>query len=284
MSDVVLQILLLLAYLAIGLIAVTFPIYAICVTFLPQEKWESEKERKRRIERLQAKISELTARLRTEQSASEQIKEEIAKCEAELKGTKLRVQCLTARGAVGLPVSYLALSLLMVGLGLYYFNSEYLVGVVAFGLVSVFFSAMAIYRLYKTISAVEYAALRPARTVEFNIEFESGKTEQQVKLGEVSELMVLVWTDEQAVENLGVYADFPLQFEIEERVTRELCITNYLNFTAVVLETAFLPKNAKAGFRIYVTPKKVGENLIPVTVNAKGIYAIEKELILRVVK
>jgi hypothetical protein len=57
MTEAVLQILLLLAYLAIGLISVTFPIYAICVTYLKQERWESEKERKQRNEELKVRFT-----------------------------------------------------------------------------------------------------------------------------------------------------------------------------------------------------------------------------------
>jgi hypothetical protein len=66
MSDAFLQILLILSYLAIGLLSVTFPIYAISVNYLPQEKWESEKERKKRIEELRAKITQLTTQLQGE--------------------------------------------------------------------------------------------------------------------------------------------------------------------------------------------------------------------------
>jgi len=287
MSDAVLQILLLLAYLAIGLIAVTFPIYAICVTFLPQEKWESEKERKKRIDKLRAKISELTSELEGEQRDSgrvAQLREQLGRYEIELKGTELRVDCLRAKGAVRLPVTYLALALLTAGLGIYSFELESLGGVIFFGFISTLGSAMAIHRLYKTISAVEFAALRPAQTVEFNIKFEGNKTKQQVKLGETSTLFVSVWSDEQDVENLTTYSSFPSQFEIPEVLERELNITNFPDATWVVLEVAFLPKGGKAGFRVPITPKKVGEYPIPVSIKARGIYESKKELIVKVVK
>ena len=60
MGEAALQILLILAYLAIGLISVTYPIFALCVGYLRQEKSETEKERKKRIETLKAKILRLT--------------------------------------------------------------------------------------------------------------------------------------------------------------------------------------------------------------------------------
>jgi cell division protein FtsL len=64
LNDAVLQVLLVLAFLAIGLISVTFPVYAISVNFLPKQKWEDEKERKKRMDDLQAKIEELTKAIR----------------------------------------------------------------------------------------------------------------------------------------------------------------------------------------------------------------------------
>ena len=82
MNDTILQILLILAYLAIGLIAVTFPIYAISVNYLPQEKQESEKERKKRIEKIKNRIANLTKNLSEETKYTErvaQIKEQIEK-------------------------------------------------------------------------------------------------------------------------------------------------------------------------------------------------------------
>jgi hypothetical protein len=96
MTDAVLQVLLILVYLAIGLISVTFPIYAISVSFLPQQKWESEKERKKRMGDLTVKISELTAQLKGDKKQVDQIREQLNKYEAEREGTELRYKYLTA--------------------------------------------------------------------------------------------------------------------------------------------------------------------------------------------
>jgi hypothetical protein len=41
-SEAAFQILLILAFLAIGLLSVTFPVYAIAVTYLPREKQQIE--------------------------------------------------------------------------------------------------------------------------------------------------------------------------------------------------------------------------------------------------
>jgi hypothetical protein len=84
MNAAVLQVLLILTFLAIGLISVTFPIYAISVTFLPKQKWEDEKEHERRKNLLRAKITQLTTELGKQPKESEQV----AKIEEELTNYK----------------------------------------------------------------------------------------------------------------------------------------------------------------------------------------------------
>ena len=211
----------------------------------------------------------------------------MAKCEAELKGTKLRVHCLTARGAVGLPVSYLALSLLMVGVGLYYFNSEYLVGVVVFGFFSVFFSAMAVYRLYKTITAVQYAALRPAGTVDFAyIGFgKPGEETEQVKAKKETSINVLAGTFEYDLENCWMLVQIPSDIEvIGETALENLRVSEYPEYTVISLRHDFVPKGVAFGVALEVVPKKIGEYTITVVIYAKGIYKVRKKLTLKVVK
>ena len=81
MTEALLQILLILSFLAIGLIAVTFPLYAIAVNFLPQEKLESEKESKKNAD----------------------------------------PESLSAKGAVGIPVLLLLVSLISTISGIIYY-------------------------------------------------------------------------------------------------------------------------------------------------------------------
>jgi len=172
MNDAVLQALLLLAFLAIGLISVTFPIYAISVNFLPKQKWEDEKERKERLKELQAKISELARELENKDAKTETIKEQLNKYEIEREGTELRYQYLTAKGAVLVPAIVLIVALLLAVFGIYAFYKDSRDGAISLGAGSSLFSVLALFRLYKTISAVEYGALKPERTVEFSVYFD----------------------------------------------------------------------------------------------------------------
>ena len=289
MSDVIIQVLLIFAYLAIGIIAVTFPIYAICVTYLPQERWESEKERKKRIEKLRAKISDLTAELKGEKRDSVQViqlKEQIGRYETELKRTELRADYLTAKGAVGVPVSYLASALLAVGISIYFFHVESLEGIIFFGFLSAFFSAMAVYRLYKTISAVEYAALRPARTVEFNIGFLPDlQVSKQVKGGEKSEIRIFATTSEDDAEECTMFVKIPSEIEVIS-IPRwpNARITEHPDHTTIWGYFGFRPKNTEFGILPDVVARKTGKYTIDVKLCAKGMYEVNKELTLEVIK
>jgi len=60
MSESALQILLILSYLAIGLLSVTFPIYAICVSYLKAEKHEAAQENKNQLSSVNERIASLT--------------------------------------------------------------------------------------------------------------------------------------------------------------------------------------------------------------------------------
>ena len=116
MSEAFLQFLLLLGYLIIGLISITFPIYAISVTYLQQELRESEKERKKRVEILKGRLAQLTEELSGEKADSERFKQmekERKECKTELDKLDLRVGRLRAGGAVGFPVFALCVGLLL---------------------------------------------------------------------------------------------------------------------------------------------------------------------------
>jgi len=145
--------------------------------------------------------------------------------------------------------------------------------------------------LYKTVSAVEHAALRPARTVKFEIELlevRTGKQISQMKLGKELYLMVQTVSYEEDVENLNTFVTFPSEIKITELEPSEkepgFDITIFKDYTVVYGETAFLPKGIADTIYLHVTPKKVGEFPISFQICGKGIYDYKTKLILRVVK
>lgn len=109
MSDALLQFLLLLTYLMIGLISVSFPIFAIAIVYLPKEKWETEKERSRRIEGLKGKIAKLTTELegRTEDTmVVDQLTKQLSRYEIELKGGGIGNQIFNSKRGCSIACHY----------------------------------------------------------------------------------------------------------------------------------------------------------------------------------
>jgi hypothetical protein len=286
MNDAVLQVLLILAFLAIGLISVTFPIYAISVNFLPQQKWESEKEREKRKNGLRAKITQLTKELGNQASETKQvaqIREELTKYETELQGTELRYQYLTVKGAVGIPVISLGLALAFASLGIYgfYTNTDPTFPAV----ISIVCSVFAIYRLYQTVLAVEYGALRPERTVEFNVGFDRNMEKKiTIELGKKTARFLFVDSPESDVDSLYVMLKIPSELGVTgESSTPDILGTVYGDETVVRKTQEYLPKGRGTGVSVPMNPKKKGEYIVKFLVCAKGIYEYKGELTVEVV-
>lgn len=289
MNQAVLQILLLLAYLAIGLIAVTFPIYAISVNYLPQEKSESEKERKKRIEKLRENIENLTNELSGGIEDAEhisQITEQIGRYKTELEGTELKAGYLTAKGAVRNPIISLVLALLTAGIGVSFWIVDEMSWVIAFGFVSGGLSVAALYSLYKTVSAVEYAALRPARTVDFHVSFKDGKETKQMTLNEETDVEIMGYPLDDSVDNATMYVTFPKVFETTTgSETERVHIDMFPNYWCVTtIATPHLPAYCIMGAGGSVRPVKTGEYRIPVDIHAKGVYPYSTYVTINVVE
>lgn len=113
-----LQILLLIAYLAIGLMSITVPTYAISVSYLARETSKSMEEMRKRRKDLSEKLDELKKRLEIELGV-ESIKQEIEKYEMEEKELKNRLTCLSAKGAVGYPFLFFVFALVLAAYGIH---------------------------------------------------------------------------------------------------------------------------------------------------------------------
>lgn len=289
MSDVVLQFLLILTYLAIGLISVTFPIYAICVSYLRQEKWESKKDRKRRIDRLKNEITKLTNELSGEPEDSNRFREmqrRIADSRSELVNLKTRPSFLTAKGAVARPIIFLLCSLLFAGVGMYFHYDGSEQNAIIGGWLSAAFSFVAIFNLYKTISAIEYAALRPARTIDFWIGFLPGRTDtKQLEVGKESTLKIYGMTREDNIDDCFMVVRIPPEIEVVTIPAEPfVSVTEHPTHTTIGASIGFRPKNVGFGVLPSVIPRKIGKYTLNLLICGKGIYEFRKELTLDVVK
>jgi hypothetical protein len=288
---------LLLAYLAIGLISVTLPIFAICVVYLRQEKRDAEIEKKRKVEYLKEKMATLSDKLGEQKSGSKpfaELQTQISYCESELSGLESRVESLTARGAVGKPVVFLSFALMMASIGILYAHQEVSLetsaAIFLSASFSVIFSASAIYRLYRTLENIERASLRATHAVQFLVNFGVlGKKTLEIKSGQNSEIRVGAGTDEEDLEKLviTVFVDPAIKVvRVDTILTTSSRVVGgfpYEGFTMVRFVDEFVHRGTSKAMIFTARTEKKGVYKIPVRVAAKGIDKYKEELELHVV-
>jgi len=294
MSAAFLQILLLLAYLAIGLISVTFPIYAISVNYLPSEKWESEKEQKKRIDKLKNTIEKLNKELSGEKEEGErfpEIKQQIENYELEKENLEMRVTYLTAEGAVKNPIIGLIIALFASGAGVYFFYEGNEQAVIVSGIISGTIIALVLLRLYKTISAVEFSALRQARTIDFEVCFASGEEIFEAKQGVKTKIEIGA-CPEKTVDDFKMMVGLPEKIELIKIHTqpekahfgRQPVRATFPTYMAIFFEIPTAHNNIFHAVSFTVFAKKTGEYRIPVVIFAKNTYQCQTWLTLKVSK
>lgn len=292
MSDALLQILLLLAYLAIGLISVTFPIYAISVNYLPIEKWESEKEQKKRISKLKENIERLNKELSGEKEDSErflEIKQQIENYETEKENLELKITYLTAEGAVKNPIIGLVIALLASGAGVYFYYEGNVQAVTIGGFLSGGIIALVLLSLYRTIQAIESSALRQARTIDFIVCFDSGESVFETKQGVEAQITIGACPEE-TVDDFKMIVSLPEQIELKKVLTdRERAYSSeqpasasFPSCMAIFVRMSTAHKDIFQAVDFTIIGKKAGEYSIPVDIFAKDIYRCGASLTLRV--
>jgi uncharacterized membrane protein (DUF106 family) len=288
MSEAILQILLIFAYLAIGLISVTFPIYAICVTYLKQEIFENMQERKKRAENLKRQINELTQSLSGYSKDSEQfqkMEKQVKEYKTELKKDKFVY--LTARGAVLTPVIFLVITLSTACMGIYYFYEGldsfvwFLIGL------CILVSGEAIWSIYQTILAVEYAALRAGKSVSFDIFYDTREVTQQIKLEKEANFSMCMSPMQQNVEDVAVYIFIPPEIEVKRSdFSTKVQGKGFTHegYTLVYIFMENMLNNTYITIGFSVIGHKVGKYAIPIAVKGKGILEYVAELNLQVIE
>ncbi len=296
MNEFGLQLLLVLAFLAIGLLSVTFPIYAICVTYLKQEFWENLKARKVRVEKLKIRVTELAQELSGQKKDSvrfKQIKEQIDKYTDEIGNPKWF--SLTAVGAVLMPVTFLLISIVFAVIGLFFYYNEISIdGTAIYPLMAIGSAAgsiVAILLLYRTISAVESAAFREFRTVDYDAFFDKKfAVSKEIVLGEPSELLIHAGTRDVDLEDLIVRIYLPPEIEILGVATDVQSCSyqpegfDFCGFNMLVSIYDFVPKDFYNGTVVNVKAAKVGTYKLPVWLHAKNAKLFKTELTIVVVE
>jgi hypothetical protein len=292
MSEAVLQILLILTYLAIGLLSVTFPIYALCVTYLKEEKYAAAKECKRSMEKAKNEIIKLTNEMSAEKEGTQrflELRRKVRDWQLELDKLENRPYFLTAKGAVLFPLISLLLALLSTCIGIFYYYEEIEQGVFGGAMFSLIFSSTAIFALYRTLCTVEHAALRGAVEIEVASQFmETGTPTQEVKVGEKVLITIGSATFDMNLEMANFRIFFPAVIEVDvwgEGVIRtpQPTMADFPNYVMFEISRDFLPKGTFCDLEFRILVKQVGEYKILIILNAKGIEESIAELTLKVV-
>jgi membrane protein implicated in regulation of membrane protease activity len=294
MTEAALQILLILAYLAIGLLSVTFPIYALCVTYLKQEKYASERDRKISLKKAKDEIIKLTNEMPAETKGSERfrvLQEKIEALKKESEALEERPYLLSARRAVLAPIICLFGSLFFACIGIYcYYEGEvFTLDVFAFAVASLFFSCLAIIELYQTVCTVEHAALRGDTEIEIGAQFKETETQiQEVKVDQEVNITIGTYSRDMDLEQASIFIYLPPEIEVKTHTGKGIALqpehVRFPKYNMVKRDVEYLLRKMAYPISLKILVNKTGEYKIPVMMTAKGIVESATELTLRVVQ
>lgn len=284
-----LQILLLLSYLAIGLMSLSIPTYAISVTYLAPETSKSMEEIERRKKELSGRLKEITKKIEIAPDLSEarrEILKELDQYEAEEKKLKERSGYLSAKGAVGLPFSAFSIVLISNSIGLCIFP-QYVQYVILF---SIFWMALGICRVAKTLHAIEQAVLKPEERLlpKFRVAFKSGIRTEKINAGETKEVKFLIDnTDNRTFEAILMIV-FPPQFKVLRgdymTIPQKDAFTSFPDYTAASFSEKVLYPNVVNPATVKLkAPTETKPYKITVIVQPKNADRFQDELTIEVV-
>lgn len=283
--DDIFQIFRLLAYLAIGLISITVPTYAITVSYLARETKETLHEMKKRRADLSEKLEELRKQLKKEPGV-QGIKEEIERFEEEEVQLKDRLQCLSVKGAVGYPLVGFMLGLIFAGLTMFMYPDNFTLPFLA----SIFFIAYGLYRIAKSLLAVEQAALRPEEKLlpMFRVSFASGALVERFKAKEEQEIEFnVVNHGKEVAEDVNIMFFFPSEFKIVRArsgsIVKQQPTTRYAGYNSAYFEKPVFHSYLEITYAVRVKmPDKKGKHKIPVCIRAKKVERSDHQLIIQI--
>jgi hypothetical protein len=276
------QILLLLAYLAIGLMSITIPTYAISVSYLARETLRTIKDMERRRD-LNQKLDELRKRLKQESDVNE-LKQEISRYEEEEKQLKERLECLSAKGAVGYPFGSFASSLFFAALGVYDFPNR----VDLYILASVLLIVYGLHRFGKSVLAIEQAALAPGLPT-FKVGFLSGTSTERYKVGEEKDItFYIINYRRDLAEDLSIMVFFRPEFDLVKKgiyytISKQYSTSLYPNHNAACFEGKLMHMNLRYTYTVSVKmPQNPDTYRIPVHILERRTGLSEHQLTIEI--
>jgi len=259
--------------------SITVPTYAISVTYLARETSKSIQDLHKRRKELAEKLEELRKKLEDE-AGVKAIEQEMAKYKEEDERLKDRQHCLSAKGAVGYPFAGLFTGLAVAAYGYYAGGNGWVP-------LALFLSmGYGVYRLAKSLVAIEQAAMRPEEVLlpALGVSFETRARSMSFKVAEQREVRFRVFNmGNDIAEKVHVMLFFTPEFQISPgpnyTVTRQGPLTRHPNHDGVTLRFQEIHVNLSQIRRVKLkTPDKPGTYDVPVEIRERRIGNIHSRL------
>lgn len=283
--DELVQVFTILAFLAVGLASITVPTYAISVSYLARETTKTSELIKKRQEELQDKLEKFKLRLK-ESTETKELKKEIKKYEERIGILKERLSYLSAKGAVGYPLSGFLGAFSLSILGIYYHIAKpYFIASVVFLII------VGLTFLSRALIGIERAALRII-SPEFEVEFESGTTVEKFRAEEQKEISFAITnTGEDLAENVRLVILFPPDFDVIKKgdygIAKQSGRATYPDYNAVlhyVPPPVCIYVDDEVTFKVSLKmPERTGRYEIPIEINARNMRRSKHQLTIEIV-
>jgi hypothetical protein len=279
------QVFMMLAYLAIGLISIIVPTYAISVSYLARETAKTFELIEKRREELQEKLEEFKLKLK-KSPETEDLKKEIKNYEEKIEELKTNLSFLSVRGAVGYPLLFFLVALTFAILGVYSFPTPESSGMV----ITIVFMSFGLACVGRTLRGVERAALR-IPSPKFEVGFKSGATIEKFKTGEQREVPFKITNvGEELAENTRLTLLFPPDFNVIKSRDYEIIkqtdapYSEYNSVDFYVSPPVYVYVDDSYDFEVSIKmPEKTGRYIIPIQIHARNMRKSEHQLTIEVI-
>jgi len=289
LSEAINELYLLVAYVAIGLLSITVPTFALGVAFVGREKSRISNDMEQiqgRRKTLQATVERalVSSDERLVRSALDTV-EEYEEQARKLARRLITLESLSAKRCVGYPsISFLGTIIAVAVFSYYTGDSQLAAGLFVASLCL----ACGMFYLARSLVAIEQVATRARESVLplLRVSFERGIKAMQFKTREKREVMISVWNDEDVnAEDVSVALMFSAEFKVLPSEAYAVVKTEPSEFflypNSVSAQARFDRVYARSSeeFRVLLEmPEKPGTYLVPVEMREKEIGRVYSEL------
>lgn len=259
--------------------SITIPTYAISVTYLARETSRTIQDLGKRRRELAEKLDELRKKLEDE-AGVKAIEQEMAKYKEEDERLKDRQLCLSAKGAVGYPFAGFFVALAVVAYGYYTGGNE-------LSPAALFLSmGYGVYRLSKSLAAIERAAMRPEKVLlpDLKARFSSGASSMSFKVSQQQAVEFMITNEGEDVEEaVMVTFNFSPEFGVKPGtdydVVKQGPTTAHPGWNSTFFKIDIIHVDLSIDVEVNLKlPDKPGSYVVPVVIRAKKVGKLESEL------